>query len=149
MWSGIVDSSIWDEEDYILKVFLTMLARKDADHIYRGNAYNLHTQSRKSEEQVLNALQVLSSPDTKRKEKQPYDGRRIKAVEEGWLILNGEKYRAQVALEMKRARNRKAQAAYRDRQKGSGETGPERRYGEAEKNGAPQAELDRLSEPGV
>jgi isocitrate dehydrogenase kinase/phosphatase len=33
------------------------------------------------------------------------------------LILNGEKYRRMVALEMKRARDRKAQAKWREKQK--------------------------------
>lgn len=113
LWSGIVDSSIWDEPDSVCKIFLTMLALKDADHIYRGNAYNLARQARKTEVEVLDALKMLSSPDTKRVEPQPFDGRRIEAVEEGWLILNGDKYRSLVQLEMKRARNRKAQAVFR------------------------------------
>lgn len=120
LWSGIVHSSIWDEDDYVLKVFLTMLALKDSDHVYVGNAYSLHKQSKKTEEEVLHALKVLSSPDTKRKEKQPFDGRRIKAVEDGWLILNGEKYRSLISKEMTKARNRRSQAAWRERQNRNG-----------------------------
>lgn len=119
LWCGIVGSSIWDEDDFVVKVFLTMLALKDADHIVRLNAYQLAQRcgKGKTELQVMEALKVLMSPDTKRLEKQEFDGRRIKAVEEGWLVLNGEKYRAMVSLEMKRARNRKAQAAWRARKK--------------------------------
>lgn len=117
LWNGIVDSSIWDEPDYVVKIFLTMLAVKDSDHIVRLNAYQIGKKARKDEREVLDALKVLSSPDTKRIEKQEFDGRRIMAVEEGWLILNGQKYRDAVSLEMKRARNRKAQAAWREKQK--------------------------------
>lgn len=117
LWSTVVDSSIWDEPDHVLKVFLTMMALKDADHIVRLNAYQISRRARKTEQEVLEALQVLSSPDTRRVEKQLYEGRRIKAVEEGWLILNGEKYREEVSKEMSRARNRRAQAAWRLRQK--------------------------------
>lgn len=117
LWSCIVDSSIWDEQDSVCKIFLTMLALKDADHIYRGTAYNLARQSRKTEVEVLDALRILSSPDTMRVEAQDFNGRRVQAVEEGWLILNGDKYRSQVQLEMKRARNRRGQAAHRERQK--------------------------------
>lgn len=102
-----------------MKVFLTMMALKDADHICRHSAYELGQKSRKDERVVLEALKILSSPDTKRLEPQPFEGRRIKAVEEGWLILNGEKYREMVSIEMKRARNRKAQAAWRSREKAS------------------------------
>lgn len=117
LWNGIVDSSIWDEPDFVVKVFLTLLALKDADHIVRLNAYQLGKRSRKTELEVLDALKVLSAPDTRRLEPQPFDGRRIEAVEDGWLILNGEKYRSMVSLEMKRARNRRSQAAFRTKKK--------------------------------
>ncbi len=117
LWSGIVDSSIWDESDTVCKVFLTILALKDSDHIVRLNAYQLWNRSRKSEVEVLEALRVLSSPDTKRVEGQEHEGRRIQAVEDGWLVLNGEKYRERVQVEMRRARNRRAQAKWREKQK--------------------------------
>lgn len=117
LWSCIVESSLWDQNDAVVKIFLTMLAKRDADDIYRGTAYALGRHSRKSESEVLDALKILSSPDTQRIEPQPEQGRRIKAVDQGWLIINAEKYRAMVQIEMKRARNRKAQAAWRERQK--------------------------------
>ena len=116
LWSGIVDSSIWGEPDTVCKVFLTMLALKDMDHIVRLNAYQLAQRSRKSEVEVLDALKILSSPDSNRVEKQPFDGRRIQAVEDGWLILNGEKYRAMVRREMVKQKNIRAQRAWRSRQ---------------------------------
>lgn len=117
LWSGIVESSLWDEPDPVVKVFLTMLAMKDSDNIVRLTAYQIAKKSNKTETEVLEALKVLSSPDTRRVEPQEFEGRRIEAVEEGWLILNGEKYRQKVAEEMKRARNRRSQAAWRARQK--------------------------------
>lgn len=117
LWSGIVTSSIWDEPDYVLKIFLTMMALKDSDHVVRLSAYQIGKFAKKGEAEVLEALKILSSPDTKRIEPQEYEGRRIQAVEEGWLILNGQKYRDMVRLEMVRSKNRKAQAAYRARQK--------------------------------
>jgi len=117
LWSGIVDSSVWDEPDHVVKVFLTMLALKDADHVVRMTAYQIGRRSRKTEAEVLDALKVLSSPDSKRLEPQPFDGRRIEAVEEGWLVLNGAKYREMVSLEMRRAKNRRAQAKFREKEK--------------------------------
>lgn len=131
----------------MVKVFMTMMALKDADHIVRMNAYEIGQAARKDEVEVLEALKILSSPDRERKEAQPYEGRRIKAVEEGWLLLNGEKYRAQVALEMKRARNRRAQAAYRKRQQKDDPLPGEDRFVAAAKNGATEEQLDRLSDP--
>lgn len=113
----IVNSSLWHEPDYVVKVFITMMALKDSDHIVRLNAFQLADMAKKTEVEVLDALKVLSSPDTKRKEPQEFEGRRIKAVEEGWLILNGEKYRDMLSIEMTRARNRRSAEAFRQRQK--------------------------------
>lgn len=153
LWNGIVDSSIWDEPDYVIKIFLTMMAIKDMDHVVRFSAYQIGRKSRKDEQEVLDALKILSSPDKRRKEKQQFDGRRIKAVEEGWLILNGEKYRALVSLEMKRARDRKAQKKFREKQKAAQESmakskplpGEDKYVNDIKKNGleAADAAFDR------
>lgn len=126
LWNVVVESSLWMEPDSVVKVFLTMLAVKDHDHIVRKNAFQLARAANKNESEVLEALKVLSSPDKLRIEHQPHEGRRIKAVEEGWLILNGEKYREMVSVEMKRARDRRNQAARRARLKESqAEGGPQ------------------------
>jgi hypothetical protein len=144
LWSGIVDSSLWDEPDHVCKVFLTMMAVKDADHIVRFSAYQIAKKSRKTEAEVLDALRILSSPDTKRLEPQEFEGRRIKSVEEGWLILNGEKYRSKISLEMKRARNRRAQAVFRERKKKArGPMAGETAYVKVFENEGPEA-ADRM-----
>lgn len=117
LWNGIVYSSVWSEPDYVLKVFLTMLALKDKFHIVSLTAYQLSRLSQKTEIEVLDALKILSSPDTKRLEKQEFEGRRIKAVPEGWLVLNGEKYNRLVQIEQTRRRNRESQQKWRDRKK--------------------------------
>jgi hypothetical protein len=126
LWSGIVDSSLWDEPDYVVKVFVTMLAIKDPDFIVRKTAYQIARQARKTEAEVLEALKILAAPDTKRLEPQPYNGRRLEKVKDGWLILNGEKYQEKMVQHFKRARWARAQAAKRerDRQK-KGPTGSE------------------------
>jgi len=126
LWSGIVESSLWDLPDFVVKVFLTMLSVKDADHVVRRNAYAIGKLSRKSEQEVLDALKILSSPDKLRVEKQDYEGRRIEAVEDGFLILNGEKYRAKVQEMMLKAKNMRASANFRARKKGKPEPYPKR-----------------------
>jgi hypothetical protein len=114
----IVGSSLWSEPDWVVKVFLTMLAVKDADHVVRMTAYQLAQFSKKTEKEAIRAIKILSSPDKRRVEPQLYDGRRIKKVEEGWLVLNGDYYRNLMRVEMKRARNRRAQANHRARRAG-------------------------------
>lgn len=92
LFSKIVDSSLWCEPDFVVKVFITMLAKKDSDHIVRGSAFNIASWARKTEKEALEALRILSSPDKRRLEPQPFEGRRIQKVEEGWLVLNGQSY---------------------------------------------------------
>lgn len=109
VFSKIVNSSLWDEDDSVVKIFLTMIAVKDRDHVVRLSAYNIARMARKTEEEVLAALRVLSEPDKNRLEPQPHDGRRIQRVEDdlggGWLILNGEKYHQLMLAVFRRAKN--------------------------------------------
>lgn len=98
----------------VVKVFITMLAKQDRDHVVRANAYNIARWALKTEEEVLSALKVLSRPDRKRKEPQPHDGRRIQRVEDGWLLLNGEKYQRMMMDMFRRAK--KADWARRNRE---------------------------------
>jgi len=75
--------------------------------VVRGSAFNISQWAKKTEKETLDALEILSSPDTKRIEKQPFDGRRIQKVEDGWLILNGMFYRDLMVRENERARKRR------------------------------------------
>lgn len=148
LWSQITDSSLWCEPDVVVKVFLTMIAKKDMDDIVRGNAFNIAQWAKKTEAEVLEALKVLASPDTKRIEPQPFGGRRIEKVPEGWLVLNGAKYREMVRLATRREYQRLKQAEYRAKKsKNAGKplTG-EQEYCEAMENGASEASLDRIVE---
>lgn len=101
----------------MVKVFMTLLATKDSDHVSRMDAYRIARKCCLDEVRVLDILKLLASPDTRRKVKQEFDGRRIKAVEDGWLILNGQKYRDMVSEERRKANNRKSQETFRRRQK--------------------------------
>lgn len=106
VFGKIVESSLWRESDLVVKVFITMMAKQDWDHVVRGNAYQIADWSKKTEKEVIEALKVLSSPDKKRIEPQEFEGRRIKKVPDGWLILNGEKY--QKELQEAKLRSQKA-----------------------------------------
>ena len=116
----VVDSSLWEEPGDVVKVFMTMLATKNSDHVCELDAYriakkcNFVLPDRTIDEiKALDIFKILASPDKRRKGKQEFDGRRIQAVAGGWLILNGEKYRKMVSEEMKKARNRRSQTTYR------------------------------------
>lgn len=144
LWSKIVDSSIWSEPDIVRIVFITMLAKKDSDHVVRGTAFNIARWSNKTEAEVIKALKVLAAPDRSRLEKQPFEGRRIEKVEDGWLMLNGEEYRQKVSEEMRKARLRKAQETYRRKHGKSNPLAGETAAVKALANGN-EDEFDRLA----
>ncbi len=118
LFSKIVDSSIWLEPDYVVKVFITMMAKKDSDQVVRGSAFNIAQWAKKTEKEVLDALKILAAPDTKRLEKQPFEGRRVQKVEDGWLILNGRFYEDLMRKANRRFYKRVKQAEYRAKKKG-------------------------------
>ena len=116
MYSGVVNSSLWDLDDGVIKVFLTILAEKGPRDIYTGTNYALARSARKTEEEVVAALKVLSGPDTLRKEEQSHGGARIARVEGGWHVINAAFYRKKMSEELKRYRNAKAQKVWREKQ---------------------------------
>jgi hypothetical protein len=113
IFSKIVDSSIWLEPDHVRLVWITLLAKKDADHVVRATAFMIASWAKKTEKEVLDALKVLSSPDTKRLEPQPFEGRRIQKVEDGWQVLNGQQYENLMRGLNRREYKRHKQAEYR------------------------------------
>jgi hypothetical protein len=97
VFSQIVDSSLWTEPDYVCKVFVTLLAIKNSDHVARVTAFALGRkcwplEPGKAEERAIAALKILAAPDKKRIEPQPHEGRRIEKVADGYLVLNGQFY---------------------------------------------------------
>jgi hypothetical protein len=130
IFSKIVDSSLWSEPDYVVKVFLTMLAKKDKDFVVRGNAYNISQWAKKTEEETIKALKILAAPDTQRIEKQPFEGRRIEKVEDGWLLLNGRHYQELMTKTNRRIYKAAKQSEYRARHGASPSEPPQHQINE-------------------
>ena len=114
LFSSIVTSSIWCEDDVTLRVWIAMLATADAQGIVEGSIPGFANLARVSVEQLETALDKLSSPD-------PYsrtpdnDGRRIEKFDGGWLILNHAKYRAVRDPEERKRQVREAVARHRQK----------------------------------
>lgn len=145
LFSKLVDSSLWSEPDHVCKVFVTMLALKDADQVVRYNAFGLAQRAHKTEKEVLEALKILSSPDKKRLEPQPFDGRRIEKVDGGWKLLNGQFYEDMMRSLNRRAYQAQWQKEYRAKKKGGGsarERASVEAFGAGDDSGA-----QKLSEP--
>ena len=153
LWSPIVDSSLWEESGDVVKVFMTMIATKYSDHVCELDAYKIAKKCNfkladgsVDEIKVLDIIKLLASPDTRRKVKQEHNGRRIKAVDGGWLVINGEKYRRMVQDEMRKARLRRAQATFRKKHKTSASSAREREAVKAANNGDIKTE-NKMAEP--
>ncbi len=137
IWDTLVDSSLWTEEYYVRVLFTTLLAKKDMDDVVRGSAFNIARWANMTEQEVIKGLKILSSPDKKRLEPQPHDGRRIKKVEDGWLVINGAHYRELMRVANERARKARWAAKNRAVKQGTPLTGEA-----AALNGHPIADID-------
>ena len=92
LMSEITDSSVWEEPYHVRIAWVTLMARKQSDHVAYCDAYKLKKWANlKTLAEAEDALKVLSSPD-ERRPGQEYEGRRIRKVEGGWEVLNGNLY---------------------------------------------------------
>ena len=114
LFSEIIMSTIWREDDKTRIVWITMLAIRDRWHVVNASVPGLADAARVSIEDCRRALQILSSPDPDSRTKES-EGRRIKEVQGGWFVINGELYRNKMSLDERREYNRTKQTEYRRR----------------------------------
>jgi hypothetical protein len=120
LFSSIVTSSLWCEDDVTLRVFIAMLATADADGVVEGSIPGFANLARVSLADMERAIERLSAPDPHSRTPD-HEGRRIELIEGGWQILNYARYRQQAqAKEGSRApyyrkyRQRKREQAFRE-----------------------------------
>lgn len=119
LFQKILDSSIWSEPYHVRILWTAMLALKDSDHVVRYSPYQLHRRANITQKEVMDALKILSSPDTIRSDPQPYQGRRIEKVEDGWLVINGDKYEQEMRDVSRKFYKARKEREYRNKRKGS------------------------------
>src|SRR5678816_4547713 len=90
--SGIILSTIWREDDHTRILWITMLAVKDRHHQVKASLPGLAAVANIPLESVKVGLQKLMAPDEYSRTKE-HEGRRIAETVDGWVVLNGEKYR--------------------------------------------------------
>jgi hypothetical protein len=104
LFSSIIHSTIWREPDHRRILWVTLLALKDQHGIVEASVPGLADAARISLENVLDGLQAFQQPDTWSRN-QSDEGRRIREVQGGWLVLNHQHYRDLMSLEERRARD--------------------------------------------
>lgn len=92
LFSSIVTSSIWCEDDQTFRVWIALLALSDREGIVEGSLPGLANLCRLNMEETQGALEKLTAPDEHSRSRE-FEGRRIEAIEGGWKVLNYEKYR--------------------------------------------------------
>lgn len=113
LFSEIVTSSIWSEDDKTRILWVTMLALKDKDGIVRAAVPGLAKVACMSIEDCQKAIAKLEAPDVWSRSKE-HDGRRIQPNEEGWLVLNHFKYRNKLSTDPEAIAARERQRKHRD-----------------------------------
>jgi hypothetical protein len=91
LFSDLLASSIWNEDDKTRIVWITLLAMRGSNNVVRATIGGLAHQARVSTKDCRMAVDKLLAPDPDGLT-QPYEGRRIQEVDHGWFILNGEEY---------------------------------------------------------
>ncbi len=115
LFSSILASTIWREDMETRIVWITLLAMAGKDGVAEASVPGLADFARVSVEGTRAALVKLMSPDEDSRSKE-FEGRRIEAVDGGWLLLNHAKYRAKLGEIERREYKRLKQAHYREQQ---------------------------------
>lgn len=116
LFSSIIASTIWREDNATRLVWITMLAMRNRHQVVEASLPGLADLARVPIGDCERAIANLSSPDKYSRTKD-HDGRRIKEVDGGWLILNGEKYQKLMSADDKREYYRIKKRESRERQR--------------------------------
>lgn len=146
LFSSIVASTIWQESKETKVVWITMLAMKNRDQVVESSIPGLAKMAGVTIPECESALKVLSSPDEYSRSRE-FEGRRIEAVDGGWRILNGEKYRQKMGADERREYKARKQAEYRARKAKRGKPLPgESVFTRRQNEGASEKELSDIQD---
>lgn len=116
LFSTIIDSSVWRTSKETRLVWITLLAKKNRDGYVRAAVWALARDAGVTEDECREALRVLESPDPESHCKDN-EGRRIKPVDGGWVVLNHFIYRDLISRANQRVKQAAWQKEYRKRLK--------------------------------
>jgi len=115
LFSEIVTSSIWSEDDKTRIVWITMLALKNSRGFVPAAVPGLANAARVSIPECQQALAKLEAPDQYSRTPDK-DGRRIEKADGGWIVLNHGKYRDKRSDDERKEYQRRWQQEHRRRQ---------------------------------
>jgi hypothetical protein len=114
LFASITASTIWNEPDHTRIVWITMLAMADRDGYVAASIPGLAVIARVPTQSVVIAMESFCSPDPWSRTKD-HEGRRAQEVDGGWILLNYDKYRAQMSVEDQREKTAARVRKFRER----------------------------------
>jgi len=120
LFTSIITSTIWAEDDATRIVWITLLALADKNGEVQGSVPGIARLAAVSIESCRAAFVKFMSPDLDSRTKDD-EGRRVEEIEGGWVLLNHRKYRemasgedrkAQDAIRQQRARDKRARNSH-------------------------------------
>lgn len=112
LFSSIVTSTIWTEDDRTRIVWITMLALADKNGEVQGSVPGLARIAGVPVDDCRKALEKFLAPDPDSRTKDD-EGRRIEVIDGGWHLLNYRKYREMASREEAKEAEAKRKARYR------------------------------------
>ena len=116
LFSSIIHSTVWREPMHVKVVWITMLAMANRHGEVQASLPGLADAAKVELTQCEDALNRLAAPDAYSRTKE-YEGRRIAAMDGGWLIFNYVKHRDSIDKEEEREKTRQRVAKHRAKKK--------------------------------
>lgn len=157
LFSSIITSTIWSEDDKTRIVWITMLALADKNGEVHGSVPGLARIAGVGTEDCRSALVKFLGPDQDSRTKDD-EGRRIEEIDGGWHLINHAKYRLMASDADRKEKDAIRQARKRERDKlksvtrqsrnsHGGVTQESRQNSQAEAEANTEAEAEEDSQP--
>jgi hypothetical protein len=115
--AGIIYSTLWMESHDVVRVWIALLAMADATGLVRSSVPALAHINLVSVDRMREILAIFKAPDPDSRIK-AHEGRKIREIEGGWIILNYTRYRN--LMQRKPGTHAERQARWRQRHKKNG-----------------------------
>jgi len=115
LFSSIIHSTVWRAPNHVRLVWVTMMAMADKNGEVEASMPGLADAARVSLDECSAALGILAAPDIHSRSRE-HEGRRIRAIDGGWELLNHRKYRDKMSEADLREKNRVRMAKWRSEQ---------------------------------
>lgn len=119
LFSHIVTSSIWSEDDQTRILWITMLALSDKHGEVMASIPGLAKVAGLTIEATQRGIEKFLSPDPFSRTPDE-EGRRLEVIDGGWAIINYAKHRRMASLEDRREKGAERQRRLRERRKANG-----------------------------